>query len=67
MLNWLLAPAAFAIVMTAMVINAIVGAPKTALVGCGLITAGLPVFFWSKMRKAAEVDDGSRATVTEIG
>ncbi|MGC2110123.1 MAG: amino acid permease [Candidatus Korobacteraceae bacterium] len=65
---WLkmLAPAAFAIVMTAMVINAIVGAPKTALVGCGLIAAGLPVFFFSRMRKPAEAD-GKDAVVSEIG
>jgi basic amino acid/polyamine antiporter, APA family len=52
---WLkmVAPAIFVIACGAIVINAVVGAPKTALVGCLLITAGLPVFFWSRRRKAA--------------
>ncbi len=52
---WLqmLAPAAFVIPCAAIVANDIVGAPKTALVGCLLIAAGLPVFFWSRLRRPA--------------
>ena len=52
---WLqmLAPAAFVIPCAAIVINAVVGAPKTVLVGCLLIAAGLPVFYWSRLRKPA--------------
>ena len=47
---WLkmLAPAIFAVACAAIVVNAVVGAPKTALVGSILIAAGLPLFFWSR-------------------
>ncbi len=50
---WLkmLAPAIFAVACAAIVVNAVVGAPKTALVGSLLIAAGLPVFFWSRRRQ----------------
>jgi hypothetical protein len=53
---WLtmIAPAIFTVAMAALVINAIVGAPKTALLGCALIAAGLPVFYWSRSRKPVE-------------
>jgi APA family basic amino acid/polyamine antiporter len=52
---WLkmLAPAVFAVACLAIVVNAVVGAPKTALVGSLLIAVGLPVFFWSRRSKAA--------------
>jgi basic amino acid/polyamine antiporter, APA family len=52
---WLkmLAPAAFVIACAAIVINDVVGDPKTALRGVVLIAAGLPVFFWSRHRKPA--------------
>jgi APA family basic amino acid/polyamine antiporter len=62
---WLkmLVPAVFVVVMAAMVINVVFGAPKTALVGMGLIAAGLPVFFWSRLRKPARTADA----VSEIG
>jgi APA family basic amino acid/polyamine antiporter len=64
---WLkmLAPAIFVIACAAIVVNAVVGAPKTALVGCLLIAAGLPVFFWSRRRKAAEPTAESETTVVE--
>lgn len=66
---WLkmLAPATFVIACAAIVINAVVGAPKTALVGCLLIAAGLPVFFWSRRRKRAEPAVESETTVVEAG
>ena len=50
---WLqmLAPAAFVIPCAAIVANTVWGDPKTALRGCGLIAAGLPVFYWSKLRQ----------------
>ena len=66
---WLkmLAPASFVIACAAIVVNAIVGAPKTALVGCLLIAAGLPVFFWSRQRKAAGSTIESKTTVAEAG
>jgi APA family basic amino acid/polyamine antiporter len=62
---WLkmLVPGVFVVVMAAMVINVVIGAPKTALVGMGLIAAGLPVFFWSRLRKPARAPDA----VSEIG
>ena len=49
---WLkmLAPAIFVLTFAAVVINAVVQAPRTALVGAGLIAAGLPVFYWSRRR-----------------
>ena len=49
---WLqmLAPAAFVLPCAAIVINTIWGAPKTAVIGTGLIVAGLPVFYWSRLR-----------------
>ena len=50
---WLkmIAPAVFVIACAAIVVNAIWGAPKTALIGCLLIAAGLPVFYWSRRRR----------------
>jgi APA family basic amino acid/polyamine antiporter len=50
---WLkmLAPAIFVIACAAIVINSVWGTPKTAGVGCLLIAAGLPVFYWSRRRK----------------
>ena len=50
---WLkmLAPAVFVVACLAIVVNTIWGAPKTALLGCLLIAAGLPVFYWSRLRK----------------
>lgn len=52
---WLqmLAPAVFAIACAAIVVNSFWGAPKTALLGCLLIAAGLPVFYWSRRRVLA--------------
>jgi basic amino acid/polyamine antiporter, APA family len=54
---WLemLAPAAFVVPCAAIVINTIWGAPRTALIGTVLIVAGLPVFYWSRMRKPVPV------------
>ncbi len=54
---WLkmLAPAAFVIACAAIVVNDVVGDPKNALRGIVLIAAGLPVFFWSKLRRPAAV------------
>jgi len=46
----MLAPAIFVIACAAIVINTVWGAPKTALLGCLLIAAGLPVFYWSRQR-----------------
>ncbi|HUI82587.1 MAG TPA: amino acid permease [Candidatus Binatia bacterium] len=50
---WLkmLVPAVFVIACTAIVVNTVWGAPKTALLGCLLIAAGLPVFYWSRWRR----------------
>ena len=50
---WLrmMAPAIFVIACAAIVVNTVWGAPKTALLGCLLIAAGLPVFYWSRQRK----------------
>ena len=66
---WLkmVAPAIFVIACFAIVVNAVVGAPKTALVGCLLIAAGLPVFFWSRRRKAAAPAVGAETTAVEAG
>ena len=66
---WLkmLAPAIFVIACGAIVVNAVVGAPKTALVGCLLISAGLPVFFWSRRRKSDEPAVESATEVVEAG
>jgi basic amino acid/polyamine antiporter, APA family len=52
---WLkmVAPAIFVVACAAIVVNTIWGAPKTAAVGCLLIAAGLPVFYWSRRRKPA--------------
>lgn len=54
---WLqmLAPAVFVAVCAAIVINSIWGAPKTSLVGCFLIIAGLPIFYLSRKRKPLPV------------
>ncbi len=64
---WLkmLAPAIFVVACFAIVVNAVVGAPKTALVGCLLIAAGLPVFFWSRRRKSGEPAMESETTAVE--
>jgi APA family basic amino acid/polyamine antiporter len=51
----MLAPAAFVIVCTAIVLNSVWGAPKTAALGCLLIAAGLPVFYWSRGKKRREL------------
>ena len=53
---WLqmLAPAAFVLPCAAIVFNTIWGAPKTALIGCLLIVAGLPVFYWSRLRRGVD-------------
>ncbi len=50
---WLnmIAPAIFVVACAAIVVNTVWGAPKTALWGCLLIIAGLPVFYWSRLRK----------------
>ena len=47
----MLAPAAFVIPCAAIVVNTVWGEPKTALLGCLLIAAGLPVFYWSRTRR----------------
>jgi APA family basic amino acid/polyamine antiporter len=47
------APAVFVIACAAIVVNAVMGAPRTAFVGAALIAAGLPVFFWSRRADAA--------------
>jgi len=47
----MMAPAAFVVACFAIVVNAVVGAPKTALVGSVLIAAGLPVFYWSRRKR----------------
>ena len=62
---WLkmLAPALFVAACTAIVVNAVVGAPKTALLGALLIAAGLPVFFWSRRKSQRRLD--SKVTVAE--
>jgi basic amino acid/polyamine antiporter, APA family len=62
---WLtmLAPALFVVACAAIVVNAVVGAPKTALVGAVLIAAGLPVFFWSRRKSPRRLD--SKVTVAE--
>jgi APA family basic amino acid/polyamine antiporter len=44
------APAVFVLACMAIVVNSIWGTPKTAGVGCLLIAAGLPVFYWSRRR-----------------
>ena len=62
---WLgmIAPAIFVVACAAIVGNTVWGAPKTALLGCLLIAAGLPVFYWSRLRRpvpghiAPAVDD----------
>lgn len=64
---WLkmLAPGVFVAACAAIVINAVVGAPKTALVGSLLIAAGLPVFWWSRRGSSARPATESEATVPE--
>ncbi len=59
------APAIFVLACAAIVVNAVVGDPKTALVGSLLIAAGLPVFFWSRRGKAAQSASDSEATTPE--
>jgi basic amino acid/polyamine antiporter, APA family len=51
------APAAFVIACAAIVLNTVWGAPKTALLGCLLIAAGLPVFYWSRTKIQSLVSD----------
>jgi len=64
---WLkmLAPAIFVLACAAIVVNAVAGAPKTALVGILLIAAGLPVFFWSRRNSSARPAVESEAAVPE--
>ena len=47
----MIAPAIFVVACAAIVVNTVWGTPKTALLGCLLILAGLPVFYWSRLRK----------------
>ena len=47
----MVAPAIFVVACAAIVVNTVWGAPKTALLGCGFIAAGLPVFYWSRQRR----------------
>jgi len=49
----MLVPAAFVLASTAIVVNVVLQAPKTALVGAVLISSGLPVFFWARLRNSA--------------
>jgi APA family basic amino acid/polyamine antiporter len=51
----MLGPAIFVLACSAIVVNSIWGAPKTAFLGCLLIAAGLPVFYWSRRRKPAVI------------
>ena len=44
----MIAPALFVIAAAAIVVNGVMQAPKTSLIGVALIVAGLPVFFWSR-------------------
>jgi len=62
----LLVPAAFVFASTAIVVNVVLQAPKTALVGVVLISSGLPVFFWARLRKSAHSAVESEGA-TEIG
>src|SRR5208283_3804359 len=59
------APAVFVVACAAIVVNAIVGAPKTALVGAALIASGLPVFFWSRRTTAAGAVIQSESVIAE--
>jgi len=47
----MLAPAIFVIACAAIEVNTLWRAPKTALLGCLLIAAGLPFFYWSRLRR----------------
>jgi APA family basic amino acid/polyamine antiporter len=51
----MIAPAIFVVACAAIVVNTIWSAPRTALLGCLLIAAGLPVFFWSRLRRPISV------------
>ena len=51
----MIAPAIFVVACAAIVVNTVWGAPKTALLGCVLIAAGLPVFYWSRRRGLSAV------------
>jgi len=44
----MIAPAIFVIACAAIEVNTLWRAPKTALLGCLLIAAGLPFFYWSR-------------------
>lgn len=46
----MIAPAIFVIACAAIEVNTLWRAPKTALLGCLLIAAGLPFFYWSRQR-----------------
>jgi len=61
--TWLqmLAPAAFVLPCAAIVLNTIWSAPKTALIGALLIVAGLPVFYWSRLRRRVDASVGAGA------
>ena len=62
----MLVPAAFVFASTAIVVNVVLQAPKTALVGVVLISSGLPVFFWARLRKSTQSAVESEGA-TEIG
>jgi APA family basic amino acid/polyamine antiporter len=47
----MIAPSIFVVACAAIVGNTVWGAPQTALIGCLLIAAGLPVFYWSRRRR----------------
>jgi basic amino acid/polyamine antiporter, APA family len=49
----MLIPLAFVVASMAMVVNAIVEAPKTALLGVLFISAGLPIYFWCEWRQSS--------------
>jgi len=63
---WLrmLAPGAFVLACTAIVVNSFWGAPKTAALGCLLIAAGLPVFYWS--RHKIPVSEAASANLSRV-
>jgi len=51
----MIAPAIFVVACAAIVVNTVWGAPKTALLGCLVIASGLPVFYWSRLRRPVMV------------
>lgn len=56
---------AFVLSSMGMVANAVVQAPKTAVPGVLLISAGLPLFFWCKRRQSSSVLAKSETAVCE--